>query len=1367
MNASFLQPSLQRAVLALMVGLCGTIAGRSQPASAAPALEPIAHDVPRLPADARRVEVTGERADLVLGFVLRRDDPAGFERYLADVYDRRSPDYLKFLDPVGLAERFGPSPAVQDALLGYLSEHGMEPVEVALGGQLITVRTTRAAAERALAIEIDDYATPARRFHANDRAPSLPAPLAGHVEAIVGLSDAALPRGVTVDQALNLCGAVTVVFGVIPATMLLAYFVGLICTAGQIASNPTSPFDYCGFLPPPLAAVCSGIAIGSDPPFPNPFAGGASGGGTANPPAGGGGSFKTDGNTRLLGTGQIVGITSFSGFDPDDVADWLALMGIDPARIDRLTRVPIAGGAPVTPAQTEVLLDIAAVWSIAPEAEIRIYEAPFSGAGSSFQSLFAAMIDDGVDVISNSFAYCESDTTAADVNSIDSILQTAAAAGISVFSASGDLGSTCLNGLANTAHVPSSSPNLTAVGGSTLSFGLGFTYGGENWWDGSADTPVTGQGGFGQSAFFARPAYQDGLNLSPMRSLPDVVINADPATGYLLCQADDGGCPTGKLYGGTSVAAPIWAGFAALLNEAQGANLGFLNPLIYPHAGTEAFHDATSMATDFAHVGLGSPNLDVLFRMLNAIPEGLPDAAASEVRFAGAVLGGVAGLPVQGIPADGDGAAVIVATLRDAAGHTVSGRDVALAADSMNAVIDPATPVTTDANGQAAFLVRNLEAEIVTLTATDTAAMLDLLDEPIVPFGVPPAGAAGIMAFPTTVNADGVSTTTITVTVQDGLARPAPGKQIRLAQGGGRSVISGPVPPVTDVNGEIQFTATNRNNETVTYTANIVTDGDIAVPGSADVTFQNGAGGCGSDLPAGRNGYTVVPFATGFDAGSLFFGNVNFGDCVAAGVPTFRNQQVFIADARSGEVFEFPPEGGAAMNPIATIGPSLAVEAVGQDGKLYARRVATTGNFNTGAILELDPATGAAVRTVASNLKCPHNLAVDPLSGDLFFDDFCFGAGADDPNVYRVRDPGGSSPVVELYATLPDTPNGRMSFAPDGTLYVVTGYTDPQPLVMRVSGTDQPQPPTVEAVPDVHSIYWLSVVEAGPGGDAQTLAVLQLESPSVVVTRLVDLSTSPATVTDVAEAVGPGTVGPDGCLYFTRAHTVYKLLDPSGGCSFQPSGGNPMVQLALGPASPPAEQGATQTLVATLTNLAAPTDTPIAFRINGANEQFKLARANAQGEAQVSYQGILTGQDRITATALLGGSQVVSNTVTIDWLAGRKPGFLSLNESALSGFAGQLTTVTAALVDVSTTPPTPVAGATIDFVLDAANCSAMTDALGRASCDLSPPTPGDFPLTASFPGTPAVSPASDAATFRVLDPSPIFRDSFEDLGFLP
>ena len=58
-----------------------------------------------------------------------------------------------------------------------------------------------------------------------------------------------------------------------------------------------------------------------------------------------------------------------------------------------------------------------------------------STAPGSFQPVLSEMINDGVSIISNSWAYCEDQTTQADVQGIDTILQNAAMAGISVFTA--------------------------------------------------------------------------------------------------------------------------------------------------------------------------------------------------------------------------------------------------------------------------------------------------------------------------------------------------------------------------------------------------------------------------------------------------------------------------------------------------------------------------------------------------------------------------------------------------------------------------------------------------------------------------------------------------------------------------------------------------------------------------------------------------------------------------------------------------------------------------------------------------------------------------------------------------------------------
>src|SRR5262249_15971530 len=156
---------------------------------------------------------------------------------------------------------------------------------------------------------------------------------------------------------------------------------------------------------------------------------------------------------------------------------------------------------------------------------------------------------------------------------------------------------------------------------------------------------------------------------------------------------------------------------------------------------------------------------------------------------------------------------------------------------------------------------------------------------------------------------------------------------------------------------------------------------------------------------------------------------------------------------------------------------------VSKGGKLYAAR-ASTGSGISGVIVEINPTTGAVVRTLASGLPCPFSLAIDPLSGDLFYDGGCSGSFTD-PKIHRIRNVDSATPTLEDYVTLSASPNGKISFAPDGTLYVVTGYFNASPTISRVSGTNVPaQNRTITTVPGVNSLFWVNIGEVGATGAA-------------------------------------------------------------------------------------------------------------------------------------------------------------------------------------------------------------------------------------------------------------------------------------------
>jgi kumamolisin len=1348
---TFFRCARQVAVLLAGVALAWSSSGSAAQRSSDETVRLPGHVLPALANAARgsaaKSGTSGPDSLMSLTVVLRRDDETGFQAYLHDVYDPRSPQFRHFLTQAELSARFGPSATDYEGVSSYLESQGFDISDRAANRMTLTARGTRLQAERSFAVRIDDYETGGSTFFANDTDPVLPSSLAPKVQAILGLSNLATPQPAIQAIRRALCAL---------PTALNVYFqnaVNELNGAGETIEQQHQRYliklELC------VAHVgdthAQQVYFFTDPP----------------PPAWQGAD----------GTGQTVGLLEFDTFHMSDIADYLGLIGLPASKLGDISQVHVNGGSGSQPGAgvDEVLLDIDAVLAIAPGAHIAVYDGPFTGANTSFQSMFNAMVNDGVDIISNSWAYCEDQTSLADVQSIDSILQSAAASGISVFNGSGDGGSTCLDGASNTIAVPSDSPNATAVGGSTLNVTPGDIWGGETWWNGSADTPQTGQGGFGTSRFFARPAYQNALVGGNARSVPDVVANADPETGVQICNAAEGGCPTGTLNGGTSYAAPEWAAFTALLNQTQGSPLGFLNPQIYPLAGPGAFHNASAMGSDFSHVGLGSPKLALLHQQLTSQTTGAVDPTVSQVRVydeEGFSFPPDSSLLMPAF-ADGTTPTYVIARLVDAMGNIVVGKTVALTANGgSHATITPSSGVTTSDNGAVVFQVTDLVAEPLTFTATDTTDNLTLSETPQVN-GIPPMAASGnIVAFTDAVIADGHDTDTITVTLQDALGQPTPGRVVSLQQTG-NSVITPPSPNVTDANGQIAFTVTDTVQETVTYTATDVGDGGLPVPGSAVVTFSAGGGdNCGitstgdPDVNSG-DGYAMVPFATGFVPLDTNFGGLTDGCRGASGLAFDALGNLYVSDLHSGNIYKFASSGGIVgastlLTPIP-LGPGLESLTFGLDGKLYGAFNATTGNFLTGAVVEISPSTGALIRTVAPAITCASFVVTDPFTGDLFVNDSCAGGGSENGSIWRIANPSSASPAVTVYASSPGV-NGGMSFGPGGTLYMLD-YRDGG--VASITGTGSASPGQLSLVPGiVNGDLGILAEGALANGDAQTLTLAA--GPGAdgfpLGIRTFDVSETPATATSLEVENAYANVqilGPDHCMYASMAVAVYKITNADGTCPLR--SGQPLLALSPAVVTPDPIQGSSVTFSATLHNASVAAGTPVHFQVSGANEQVAVGATDANGTAMFVESGVNAGDDMIIAYVTAGTTPLTSDPALVSWSAGAHTTFLNLNGSPATAMAGRAVALVANLGDVSAQPTAPIAGASIQFNVDGQSCTGTTASTGTASCVVTIPDVGAFTLTASYAGaggSELPSTASQAMSTTAFSDL-IFADGFD------
>jgi hypothetical protein len=192
-----------------------------------------------------------------------------------------------------------------------------------------------------------------------------------------------------------------------------------------------------------------------------------------------------------------------------------------------------------------------------------------------------------------------------------------------------------------------------------------------------------------------------------------------------------------------------------------------------------------------------------------------------------AITSAVAANPVNP-PADGTTPTTLTVTMTDEFGNPVQGVSVKVAALNGKSVITPASAMT-GSDGTANFTATDATAEVVTYQATDvTDSNSVLTTEAVVTFGNPPApppipSFSSVVVTPSSVPADGVTTSTISVLLYDGNGNAVPGKTVTLIPSGGSSTVT-TVQGTSTTGGSALFTVTDTSAESVTYTAEDTTD---------------------------------------------------------------------------------------------------------------------------------------------------------------------------------------------------------------------------------------------------------------------------------------------------------------------------------------------------------------------------------------------------------------------------------------------------------------------------------------------------------------------------------------------------------------
>ncbi len=557
-------PSLSLALICLSVGFAGLATGQTLSRIAGGIDESstvaLSGNVHPLVATAGGSEVADDATPMEHMILFLKGD-AGQEENLAKLItqqnDPNSASYHQYLSPKDFGAKFGVGQTDLATVSAWLQGQGFTVEELPPGNRSIVFSGTAGQVASTFQTEIRKYNINGALHYANATDPQIPAALAGVVGGIVKLHDFKYGRSITAPKSIS------------PEQLAHPQF-----TNGS--SHYLAPADY-------------GTIYDINPTY----------------------------SAGINGTGQTIAVLARSNIYLSDVQSFRSSFGLkenDPQFVITNSNPGVLEGDSV-----ETTLDTEWSGAVAPSATVKVIISASTNTSDGIDlSALYAVTNNVAPIISLSYGSCEAAMGSSELAFYNSLWKQAAAQGQTVLVSAGDSGaagcdygsvamygqavnglcsspySTCVGG---TEFAEGNNPGQYWLPGNNSTYGSAISYIPETVWNESGT--VSGgsdlwAGGGGASIIYSKPSWQAGTGVPAdgKRDVPDLSLAAAGHDGYLIWLY-------GSLnsVGGTSAAAPSFAGIMALVDQKTNAKQGLINSTIYPLAtkqasgGAAVFHD--------------------------------------------------------------------------------------------------------------------------------------------------------------------------------------------------------------------------------------------------------------------------------------------------------------------------------------------------------------------------------------------------------------------------------------------------------------------------------------------------------------------------------------------------------------------------------------------------------------------------------------------------------------------------------------------------------------------------------------------------------------------------------------------------------